>query len=50
MPKKYNFIKTSEHVQDLHGFLWTSGEDGAQVRNAAINCVTTAADVTEIRG
>lgn len=36
--------------EDLHGFLWTSSEDSAQVRNIAINCVTTAANVTEIRG
>lgn len=38
------------HAGDLHGFLLTSGEDCAQVRNATINCVTTAGNVTEIRG
>lgn len=36
--------------EDLHGFLWTSSEDGAQVCDTTINHVTTAADVTEIRG
>lgn len=43
----YNYRACAE---DLHGFPWTSGEDSAQVRNTTINCVTTAADVTEIRG
>lgn len=37
-------------AKDLHGFLRTSGEDGTQVRNPTVNCITTAADVTEIRG
>lgn len=37
-------------AEDLHGFLWTSGEDSTQVRNTTINCVTAAANVTEIRG
>lgn len=43
----WNFIACAG---DLHGFLWTPGEDSAQVRNTTINCVTTAANVTEIRG
>lgn len=36
--------------EDLHRYLWTSSEDGAQVCDTTINRVTTAANVAEIRG
>lgn len=43
----YNFRVCAE---DLHSFLLTSREDSTQISNTTINCVTTAANVTEIWG
>lgn len=42
----YNF---SAGAEDLHGFLWTSSENCTQVSHTTVNCVTTAANVAEIR-